>query len=170
MIKEYVFKKKDGLIRILRGTTDMNYAKKNFSNFKEPTGEGRKTPDHIQLVWDIENNDYRSFIKENLIYSKNITKKVYEKLIDSSQYWWKKTAKRIHKGKTPYFILLILAKENKPISVDDIWFKMHFYHTTKHQRKNVNILLNSFYDARLVAKINDNFVITDEGERFFNSI
>jgi hypothetical protein len=47
---------------------------------------------------------------------------------------------------------------------------MHFYHTTKHQRKNVNILLNSFYDARLVAKINDNFVITDEGEKFFNSI
>lgn len=121
-IMEYVFRKRDGSLRTLRGTQSFDeYAKTNpetWENIK-PKGERKSAPYNITLI-DIENDGWRSIRPNSLICRREVkpfnpTIHVHDykrmKMSDIVKLSGKKSS--IKRNKIPYYTLMILNSAPK---------------------------------------------------------
>ena len=117
---EYVFRKRDGSIRTLKGTRDLGvYAETNPETWEQikPKGIKSTNPHNITLI-DIENDGWRSIRPESLISRREV--KVfdggwhihsYEKKSMKSISKMSKRGSSIKRNSIPYYTLMILNKD-----------------------------------------------------------
>ena len=120
-IVEYVFRKRDGSLRTLKGTQSFKeYAKTNpetWENIK-PKGERKSAPYNITLI-DIENKGWRSIRPDSLIARREV--KVFDggwhlhnyekKKMSSISKMTRRRGSSIKRNSVPYYALMILNKD-----------------------------------------------------------
>lgn len=117
---EYVFRKRDGSIRTLKGTRDFGaYAETNpetWENIK-PKGIRTHNPHNITLI-DIENGGWRSIRPESLLSKREVRvfdggwhMHSYEKKSMKSISKMSKRSSSIKRNSIPYYTLMILNKD-----------------------------------------------------------
>jgi hypothetical protein len=63
MFYKVKFIKKNGDERILLGTKDLENIKKEF----HPKGSNRKQNEEVEVIFDLENNEWRSYRKDSVV-------------------------------------------------------------------------------------------------------
>ncbi|MFW6026115.1 MAG: hypothetical protein ACOCRX_07215 [Candidatus Woesearchaeota archaeon] len=165
MIKEYIFWKKNGKASIITGSEDFNWVRNNFSKYWKEPGEFIFR-DGYRLIWDVYDKHFKTIIEENIILERPI-KSPIKHLIYSSSWYSGGAASKIIKGKTPYWILTIIAKLNTCTREQVLDFIQDTY-PTKHTQKNVKELLNAFHFSGLIdLNINDKYFLTVQGKKFY---
>lgn len=119
-IIEYVFRKRDGSIRTLKGTQDFKvYADENpetWENIK-PKGIRSASPDNITLI-DIENGGWRSIRPDSLISKREVKvfdggwhMHTYEKRTMAQIAKMSTRGSHIKRNGIPYYTLMVLNKD-----------------------------------------------------------
>ena len=138
-VQEYVFQKKDGDIRILRGTKSLSGFKKNYPEAWEsmrPSTNKKSSEDVITLI-DLDLKEWRSIRPESII-SVRIVKDFEPRFHFSdndgySNRVYDKTSNYIKRGKIPYQVLMYVASHAKGIVRSDIESTVDFIATNQNR-------------------------------------
>lgn len=122
-IKEYVFRKRDGSIRILKGSRDFGAFERERPNtwsVIKPNGLRKSSPSVITLI-DVEINAWRSIKPETIISERIVGRFAPTFKFSSKDGWVRKSDKAnfIKSDKVPYHILMTMNKKT-PIKKNDV--------------------------------------------------
>lgn len=171
-VEEFVFiKKSNGKVRNIIGTTDFESLQdKDF--FKKPTNIRESNPNVVPF-WDLEENHWKCYVKENLISRRPVKNKPIKKRITDNDFYNKNSFKEtiIKRNKTPFFILSVLFtwKELNQNEIKAIILNViNKVKISKNIDRNVKRILKSFEINKLVTKKDNKYKLTDEGITFLS--
>ena len=187
-IIEYVFRKRDGSIRTLKGTRDFGaYAETNPETWEQIKPKGIRThnPHNITLI-DIENGGWRSIKPETIIARREVkpfqpTVHIHDyehmKMSDIAKLSGKKSC--IKRNKIPYYALMILGSAPKikrndlEVIVESIQEKLGRKLTVRNGHiRAFTRAFHKFVNNGLVEKLplkGDYYTITPKGADFLQS-
>ena len=139
IVKEYVFQKKDGDIRILRGTKSISGFKKHYPtawDSMKPSTDKKSSEDVITLI-DLDLKEWRSIRPESIISVRTV--KDFEPkfhFADNDGYSnrvYSKVSNYIKRGKIPYQVLMYISSHDKGIVRSDIENTVDFIATNQNR-------------------------------------
>lgn len=188
-VKEIVFITKDKRVRIMRYRNDWTNIKNDdpfFALPKKPTVPAKTTIQNdtkekdYMVVWDIDKHEYRRVIIKSIIGARSIPDNKRQpaliNTIDTDMYWYKTVKKSnfsvVRKGKTAYYILMMLAYsgctfEEINTHIKEIYdIKGIELETVGKYVRNVKRLLKNFITNKLVTVEKGVYYITSLGNTF----
>ena len=169
-VEEFIFEKKDGSIRRIKGSRD-------FKNLKKcpdyvPPKNVRKSSPNVTVFWDIESKQFKSFITKNLI-SKRVIKYNHPlpKRVENRDFYNKKSHSQtiIKPNKSPFYVLSLLYTFKK-LQRNKIMEMMEYIsektNISKNQKRTTRRILKAFEENNIVRRKGDKYIITRIGKKF----